>query len=218
MSVRSAALPCGGSKQEVRVLGAKRILALGSVAALCAGAAAPLFMASEASAAPIAHSIAFTALAVAVRTTRPHLRREPDRRGVQRVQRERGEPVVRQRRCRSDRRHGSAGPTGPSGAPAPQGGTGGTGKLGALGLHGPQGPQGVTGAPVAPVVRVAPARGGRRRWASLVRRVSSVKTVAGWYRYPGWHRPDRSERWRSGGDLGGRSGPGSDHRWRDLRR
>ena len=47
VSVRSAALPCGGSKQEVRVLGAKRILALGSVAALCAGAA-PLFMATAA--------------------------------------------------------------------------------------------------------------------------------------------------------------------------
>ena len=33
-------------------MGAKRILALGSVAALCAGAAAPLFMASAAFAAP----------------------------------------------------------------------------------------------------------------------------------------------------------------------
>jgi len=46
-----------GSKQEVRVLGAKRILALGSVAALCAGAAAPLFIASAANAAPLAHQI-----------------------------------------------------------------------------------------------------------------------------------------------------------------
>ena len=41
-------------------MGAKRILALGSVAALCAGAAAPLFMASAASADPLSGNDAYS--------------------------------------------------------------------------------------------------------------------------------------------------------------
>ncbi len=130
-------------------MGAKRILALGSVAALCAGAAAPLFVASAASADPFANSIcityaetispgndvfagtiygvnltdaqcsAFSSSAVNLYTDSP----QPGGTGGT----------------------GVAGPTGSSGAQGPSGGTGGSGVLGDLGLPGPQGPQGVTG-------------------------------------------------------------------------
>ena len=133
-------------------MGAKRILALGSVAALCAGAAAPLFIASEASAAPIAHSICATYNAAAsggfglpIFTGTIYGVNLTDA-ACNAFSPNGGEPVVRQRRSRPERRHGSARLTGPSGAAGPTGGTGGTGTPGAPGLPGPQGPQGVTGA------------------------------------------------------------------------
>jgi hypothetical protein len=131
-------------------LGAKRILALGSVAALCAGAAAPLFVASTASADPVAHSICITyqvtlspgndvfaapiygvnlsdAACNAFSSSAVNLSFDNAVPGPQGGT-------------------GPAGITGPSGPAGVTGGTGGTGLRGAPGLPGPQGPQGVTGA------------------------------------------------------------------------
>ena len=126
-------------------MGAKRILALGSVAALCAGAAAPLFVSSGAGAAPLAHSMcihwtggpAYTnpiygvnltdAACNAFSATAVNVSFDNAVTG----------PIGGS---------GAIGPTGPSGVTGAQGGTGGTGQVGAPGLQGPQGPQGVTGA------------------------------------------------------------------------
>ena len=136
-------------------MGAKRILALGSVAALCAGAAAPLFMASEATAATIAHTICISYNA-AVST----LFGGADVMGA-------GNPIygvnLSDAACSAfsasavnlsfdaavDGPQGGTGPQGPTGATGaqgPTGGTGATGKTGSVGLQGPIGPQGPTGA------------------------------------------------------------------------
>ena len=141
-------------------MGAKRILALGSVAALCAGAAAPLFVASEASAAPIAHSICITYNAAASGFLGTDV--------FTAISTPFGPGVIygvnlTDAACNAFNPNavnlsfdnaapgpnGGTGPlgiTGPSGAAGPTGGTGGTGTPGAPGLPGPQGPQGVTGA------------------------------------------------------------------------
>ena len=139
MSVRSAALPCGGSKQEVRVLGAKRILALGSVAALCAGAAAPLFVASSASA--DTENLNDSAYSLCVDSTNTvvlgvdfsdlectHLF------GINYVFAGVAGPT------------GPAGPPGGTGGPGPQGPTGALGATGSIGATGSTGSAGATGA------------------------------------------------------------------------
>ena len=131
-------------------MGAKRILALGSVAALCAGAAAPLFVASEASAAPIAHSICVT---LCCRQWRPSDVFAGTIYGVNLTDAACNafspDAVNLSFDNAAPGPNGGTGPlgiTGPSGAAGPTGGTGGTGTPGAPGLPGPQGPQGVTGA------------------------------------------------------------------------
>ena len=185
MSVRSAALPCGGSKQEVRVLGAKRILALGSVAALCAGAAAPLFIVSSASAAPVAHDdlreqrrcVDGLDTIVSGSTTRTCVRRS--------------------RRSRTTRFDiatagpaGPVGPTGPTGATGPQGPTGGTGGTGDAGAVGPQGPIGPAGCH-----RCAGWHGcrGWPRWyrSCRCRRRDRLPGPHRWRRLAGWHGSPR---------------------------
>ena len=129
-------------------MGAKRILALGSVAALCAGAAAPLFMASAAFAAqpPNGTDATFFCLpagsppspVIGAILDLPH--GTPAAIADARVLRG-------HRRCgsglgrgdRPDRRTGVQGVTGV------QGGTGGTGGTGLVGNTGLKGIQGVTG-------------------------------------------------------------------------
>ena len=123
-------------------MGAKRILALGSVAALCAGAAAPLFVASAASAAPIAHSICdkyaggpvYAGPIYGVNLTDAACNAF----GGINLTFDNAAPGPAGGT-------GAAGPTGPSGAQGVTGGTGGTGQTGANGNPGPIGPNGVTG-------------------------------------------------------------------------
>ena len=131
-------------------MGAKRILALGSVAALCAGAAAPLFMASAASATPIASQDAYSLCVDSTSTVVlgvdfsdlecTHLF------GTNFVFDGVAGPTGG---TGPQGGTGGPGPQGPTGAPgqSPQGGTGGTGGTGLIG-SGPQGatgPVGVTG-------------------------------------------------------------------------
>ena len=107
-------------------MGAKRILALGSVAALCAGAAAPLFMASAASA--LASNQAAYSLCVDSTSTVVL--------GVDFSDLE----------CTHvfGTNYVFDGNVGPTGAQGPQGGTGGVGLQGPTGAQGPS-PQGGTG-------------------------------------------------------------------------
>jgi len=151
VSVRSAALPCGGSKQEVRVLGAKRILALGSVAALCAGAAAPLMFASAAEAAPIAHTICITQVNSAPDIFAGSIY------GVNLTNAACSAFAANAVNLTFDNAidgpaggTGGTGPTGPTGAVGVTGAAGTAGHAGATGLQGPQGPQGTTGPVGAP--------------------------------------------------------------------
>ena len=125
-------------------MGAKRILALGSVAALCAGAAAPLFIASAASANPLAHQICL----------KNNASIPPGYKFVLGVN-------LSDSACATlggianlsfdNAPPGGTGPvgpvgiTGPTGPAGPTGGTGGTGQIGAGGNPGPQGLQGPTG-------------------------------------------------------------------------
>ena len=140
-------------------MGAKRILALGSVAALCAGAAAPLLVASEASAAPIAHTICMN--------NGPSPAVDTEVLGINNTD----------LACAGLGGHnytfdnapvgpvGAAGPTGVTGPTGPQGATGAVGPAGDVGANGnvgPQGPAGVTGAvggtgPAGPVGNAGPA-------------------------------------------------------------
>jgi len=131
-------------------LGAKRILALGSVAALCAGVAAPLFMASAASAAPPNGTDATffclppgtppspvigLILDQAHGTPLPVVAGECSAvsGGALTVAVEVTGPA------------GATGPAGPTGAIGGQGGTGLTGTVGNTGLKGAQGPTGPVG-------------------------------------------------------------------------
>ena len=120
-------------------MGAKRILALGSVAALCAGAAAPLFMASAASAIPNADFICvnFTTQAIV---------------GVNLTTNPGGgagfcDPLLGQNNEAVSGPQGGTGPQGPTGA---AGGVGPAGNAGPKGQHGAKGPAGPTGAQGAP--------------------------------------------------------------------
>jgi hypothetical protein len=119
-------------------LGAKRILALGSVAALCVGAATPLFMASPAGAANVTGVCVSGALQAIV--------------GVAYI------PQGENTACIGAGSGtfesivgpiGAVGPTGPTGASptGPTGPAGSVGAPGAKGATGPQGPAGVAGAP-----------------------------------------------------------------------
>ena len=132
-------------------MGAKRILALGSVAALCAGAAAPLFMASAAGAANVTGVCVAGAqqdiTGVSYRRRDVHGCRWRHVRGDRRPDRRRRSH--RPDWCQPDRhdrppgrywRPGAKGSVGTQGAQGPQGNTG------SQGVTGPQGATGATGA------------------------------------------------------------------------
>jgi len=131
-------------------LGAKRILALGSVAALCAGVAAPLFMASAASAAqppngtdatfmclpagsppsPVIEAIIDLPHAATLAAAQAFCTGAIDPTSVA---------------VEVTGPAGATGPAGPTGAIGGQGGTGLTGSVGNTGLKGAQGPTGPVG-------------------------------------------------------------------------
>jgi hypothetical protein len=150
-------------------LGAKRILALGSVAALCAGVAAPLFMASAASAAqppngtdatffclptgtppsPTIGSILDLPHGTPLATVAGECTALSDSDGDGFGAPDAADPdSALTVAVEVTGPAGATGPAGPTGAPGPQGGTGGTGSVGNTGLkgvQGPTGPQGGTG-------------------------------------------------------------------------
>jgi len=116
-------------------LGAKRILALGSVAALCLGAATPLFMASAAS--------ATDATTVCVRASTENAFGNAVVYGVNLSVAQCnaiGQAAEGINGITNTSNTSTTGPTGPTGA------TGATGAPGAAGAQGPAGPTGVTGA------------------------------------------------------------------------
>jgi hypothetical protein len=127
-------------------LGAKRILALGSVAALCAGAAAPLFMASAAFAAPPVPNgtpATFMCLGSAPPTTViAAILDIPSASTVAGAQAVCNGIHAGLFAVEVTGPIGATGPIGPTGTP---GGTGGTGLVGATGNSGVKGAQGVTG-------------------------------------------------------------------------